>query len=108
MLGCKLGNCARADVVAAGDAAQCLALVTAQDRFALLVQGELGLAAETLPVRLGARSRQARILGSPATDSAETDAWAAEAETAPATVKGACHEKSPDARSRPIEKEPAP
>ena len=43
------------NVEAAGDVAQCLAQVAALDRLALLMRGELGLADETLPVRVGAR-----------------------------------------------------
>src|SRR6266436_3985064 len=51
-LGCEAANRARAEVVAAGDAAQWLAPVTALDRLALPARGEVGLAAETLPARL--------------------------------------------------------
>ena len=43
------------NVEAAGDVTQCLAQVAALDRLALLMRGELGLADETLPVRVGAR-----------------------------------------------------
>ena len=77
-LGCEAANRARADVVAAGDAAQWLAPVTALDRLALPARGELGLAAKTfarspslapVPRRCGrgsdrARTRPARRAGS--------------------------------------------
>ena len=52
MLGCEPGNCALADVVAAGDAAQCLALVAALNRLALLVRVSLGLRPRLCPFAL--------------------------------------------------------
>ena len=44
------------DIVAARNRPNGFALVAALDRLVLLVRGELGLSAETLPVRLGTRA----------------------------------------------------